>query len=64
MKNAALFNGPLVVPSSVTRGTDSGMGVESTYGFAACAGSWNTVLIVDGGADGAVEAVGNGGGGL
>ena len=44
MKNAALFSGPLVTPSSFTFGTCAGIGVGSSRGFA---GVWPVTTCED-----------------
>lgn len=46
MKNAALFSGALVTPSSVILGTSAGIGVGSVYGFSDKPGSENGLAMV------------------
>ena len=45
MKNAALFNGALVVPSSSTLGIELGRGVGSLYGWLEVEPSWYALIV-------------------
>lgn len=45
MKNAALFSGALVTPSSLILGTSVGIGVGSLYGFSDKPGSENGLVM-------------------
>lgn len=45
MKNAALFSGALVTPSSATFGTWSGSGVGSTYAVWSTERGWNELIV-------------------
>ena len=45
MKNAALFSGPLVAPSSSTLGTEEGRGVGSLKGWDEDDASWKVLIV-------------------